>query len=67
MLLIRGHPPPLLCPSEAPSGVLRLVLGSSVQERSGTIAESPAEEGYKDNERTGASLLQEKAEGAGLV
>jgi len=53
-----------LCPSEAPSGAPCPVLGSSVQERHGTMGQSPADE---DDERTGASLLRGKAEGAGLV
>jgi len=61
-----GSPSPLLCPGEAPSGVVCPLLGSPLQERWGATAESPAE-GYEDGEGTGASLLRGKAEGAGLV
>ncbi|RMC19571.1 hypothetical protein DUI87_03129 [Hirundo rustica rustica] len=38
-----GDPPPLLSPSEAISGVLCSVLGSSEQERQGTTGDSPVD------------------------
>lgn len=42
-----GSTPPLLCPSEAPSGILYPVLGSPVRVRQGTAGESSVE-GYSD-------------------
>ena len=46
--------------------ILPSILGSPIQKRWGATGESP-EEGYKDDEGTGASLLWGEAEGAGLV
>lgn len=52
----RGDPSPMHGVGEAASGVLRPVLGSLLQERSGRTGEGPAE-GHQDGDGTGAPLL----------
>ncbi|KAJ7399981.1 rna-directed dna polymerase from mobile element jockey-like [Pitangus sulphuratus] len=63
---LRVDPGPLLSSTEATSGVLCPVLGSSVQERHG-LPGLGAEGGNKDDEEVGASLSQGKAERARVV
>lgn len=55
---------PLLCSHEAPSEVLNSAQGFPMQERPGPV--QSGSRGWPD-QRTGASLLWRKAEGAGLI
>lgn len=61
-----GDPLPLLCPGETTSGVLSPVLDSLAQERPETTGEGLVK-GYKDDEGTGAFILQARAKRVGPV
>lgn len=62
---VKGSSPPLLCPGEATSGLVCLVLGSLVQERWGSCRENSA--GQKDNWEYGASASGGRARRSGTV
>jgi len=61
-----GDSVPLLHSSKTPLGVLCPALGSTAQERHGPVGMDP-EEGHKNDQRTGAPLLQGKAERVAVV
>jgi len=54
--------PTLLCPHEAPPGVLHLGLGPQ-HRKDMELVERP----HSDDQKAGAHLLRRKAEGAGLI
>jgi len=56
----------ILCLCEAPPAVLCPDLRTPEEERHRAVGES-LEESHEDDQRSGTSLLHEKAEGAGLV
>lgn len=62
----RSDFPSLFCLSKASSGVLGSGLRLPAPERCRAVG-AGLEEGHKDNQRAGASLLRRKAEGAALV
>jgi len=55
-----------LCSGETPPGVLPPALEPPAQERHGAVGVGP-EEGHKNEQRDGASLLRGQAEGVGAV
>ena len=63
---MRSDPAPLLCAGEASPGVLHPDVKSSVQERHVSVGVH-SEEGHKNDQTNGTSLLRGQAERAGAV